>query len=573
MIEDNTHTSNTLYPLEKVPSGIVGLDEITGGGLPKGRPTLVAGSAGSGKTLLGVEFLVHGAMEYNDPGVFVAFEETPQEISRNVASLGYNLPDLVHRKLLALDHVYIERREIEETGEYDLEGLFVRLGYLVDGIQAKRIVLDTLEALFAGFQSEGILRGELRRLFRWLKEKELTAVITAEQGKGTVTRHGLEEYVSDAVIILDHRVIDQVATRRLRVMKYRGSVHGTNEYPFLIDEQGFSILPITSLGLNHAVSEERVSTGIERLDVMLGGKGYYRGSSILVSGTAGAGKSTLAAYFAGATCRRGEICLYLAFEESVSQIIRNMKSIGLDLEPSVRQELLKFHAVRPTYAGLEVHLAQIHKLIDQVQPSAVVVDPVSNLIRIGNLQEVLSMMTRLIDFLKNRGITTLFTNLASRQTDLEETVIGISSVMDAWIVLSYLQSQGERARGIQVLKARGVGHSNQIREFVLSDQGIDLVDVYTGTGAVLTGSARLAQETQERSAALLRRQTIERKRRELELRRRLLESRIETLKNEFESEEEDFRLMMSQEQAVEHASGIERKAMSRKRRADEKGVE
>ncbi|MGH7832091.1 MAG: circadian clock protein KaiC, partial [Candidatus Binatia bacterium] len=353
----NDHREKTL---PKAPSGIQGLDEITFGGLPKGRPTLLCGSAGCGKTLLSMEFLIRGALRYNEPGVFVAFEETAEELAKNVASLGYDLGDLVARKKLIVDYVYLERSDIEETGEYDLEGLFVRLGHAINSIRARRVALDSLEAIFSAFSNQFILRAELRRLFRWLKEKGVTAVITAERGDGTLTRHGLEEYVSDCVIVLDHRVNDQISTRRVRILKYRGSVHGTNEYPFLIGKEGFSVLPITSVGLQHEVSNERISSGVQRLDAMLGGKGYYRGSSILISGTAGTGKSSLCAHFVDAACRRRERCLYVSSEESPPQIIRNMRSIGLALAPWVEKGLLQFQAVRPTFYSLEMHLAILH---------------------------------------------------------------------------------------------------------------------------------------------------------------------------------------------------------------------
>lgn len=319
------------FGLAKCPTGITGLDEITKGGLPQGRPTLVCGGAGSGKTLFAMEFLVRGAMKYDEPGVFIAFEETAGELAENVDSLGFDLERLTKQKKLAIDYVHVQRSEILETGEYDLEGLFIRIGYAIDSIGAKRIVLDTIEALFAGLSNDFILRSELRLLFRWLKEKGITAVITAERGTNTLTRQGLEEYVSDCVIMLDHRVIDQTATRRMRVIKYRGSAHGTNEYPFLIDEQGFSVLPVTTLGLEHLATSERLSSGIPELDAMLGGKGYFRGSTILITGTAGTGKTSVAAHFVDAACRRGERCSYFAFEESESQLLRNMSSIGLNL--------------------------------------------------------------------------------------------------------------------------------------------------------------------------------------------------------------------------------------------------
>ncbi|MDI6852250.1 MAG: circadian clock protein KaiC [Deltaproteobacteria bacterium] len=461
--------------LAKCPTGIRGLDEITNGGLPRGRPTLVCGGAGCGKTLLGMEFIVRGAVEYGEPGVFMSFEEGVEELIQNMASLGFELEDLKEKRKIFLDFVFIERHEIEETGEYDLEGLFIRLASAVDAIGAKRVVLDTIEALFAGLPNELILRSELRRLFRWLKDKGLTTVVTGEKGRGALTRHGIEEYVSDAVIVLDHRIFNQIATRRLRLIKYRGSLHWADEYPFMIDENGIAIIPITSLSLDYAVSSERVSTGVPYQDQMLGG-GYYRGSSILVSGTAGSGKSSLAGSFANDVCRRGERCLYMAFEESPAQIIRNMRGIGLDLEPWVEQGLLKFHAARPTLYGLEMHLAMICKLTDELKPSAVIMDPVTNLSITAGPREVKSMLMRLVDFLKNRQITTLLTHL-SHPGEVETTTMGISSLMDTWMLVLYRESTGQRRRVLHILKSRGMGHSSRMTEFTITDQGIKLVEV------------------------------------------------------------------------------------------------
>jgi len=480
--------------LPKSPTGIQGLDEITGGGLPKGRPTLVCGSAGCGKTLLAMEFLVRGARQFNEPGVFMAFEENAKDLTQNVASLGFDLKDLIARKKMVLDFVYIERSEIEETGEYDLEGLFIRLGHAIDSIGAKRVVLDTIESLFSGLPNPLILRAELRRLFRWLKDKGVTAVITGERGEETLTRQGMEEYVSDCVIVLDHRVSEQVTSRRLRVVKYRGSTHGTNEYPFLIDEDGILVLPVTSLGLQNIVSTDRIPTGVAHLDAMLGGAGYYRGSSVLVSGTAGTGKTSLAAHFAEAACRRGERALYFAFEESPSQIMRNMRSIGIDLEPWVQKGLLQFQANRPSFAGLEMHLTMMHKAVNAFKPQVVIVDPLSSFVIGGNETEVKSMLMRLVDFLKMNRITGLFTNLTSGRGALELTDVAISSLIDTWLLLRDIEIGGERNRGLYILKSRGMAHSNQIREFLLTDHGVELCDVYVGPEGVLTGSARLAQE-------------------------------------------------------------------------------
>jgi len=472
----NQLVSPTTVGLRKAPTGIVGLDEITGGGLPAGRPTLVCGSAGCGKTLLAMEFLVRGVLDHGEPGVFMSFEERAEDLAENVRSLGFDLEDLIQRGKLVVDYVHVEPSEIEETGEYDLEGLFLRLGYAIDSIGARRVVLDTIEVLFSGLSNEGLLRAELRRLFRWLKDKGVTAVITGERGEGTLTRHGLEEYISDCVILLDHRVIDQLATRRLRVVKYRGSVHGTNEYPFIIDEQGIEVLPVTSLGLAHAASAERVSSGIPELDEMLGGAGYYRGTSVLVSGRAGTGKTSLAAHFADAACRRGERCLYFAFEESPSQIIRNMRSIGIDLEPWVRQGLLAIHASRPTLHGLERHLVTLYKTIRTAGPRVVVVDPVTNFIDTGSIEEVGSMLVRLIDFLKMAEITALFISLTQGGKDLESSDVGVSSLMDTWLLLRDTEANGARGRVLSVIKSRGMAHSNQVREFRLTAQGLSLAD-------------------------------------------------------------------------------------------------
>ncbi|HEY3278752.1 MAG TPA: circadian clock protein KaiC [Syntrophorhabdaceae bacterium] len=471
-----THTS-----LEKCPTGISGLDEITRGGLPKGRPTLVAGGAGSGKTLLALEFLVKGATLYNEPGVFMAFEETAQDLSKNVSSLGFDLPGLIKKKKLAIDYVYIERSEIEETGEYDLEGLFIRLGYAIDTVKAKRVALDTLEVLFGGLKNEGILRAELRRLFRFLKEKGVTALVTAERGIDQFTRHGLEEYVADCVILLDHRVNEQISTRRLRVAKYRGSAHGTNEYPFLIDRDGLSILPVTSLGLDHSVSSERISTGVPKLDAMFGGKGFFRGSSILISGTAGTGKSTLAAHFVEAACKRGEKALYFAFEESPAQIVRNMSSVGINLAPCVKKGLLEIRSQRPTFTGLEMHLIEMHKLISTSNPRVVVMDPITNLIEVGLAADVKSVLTRLIDFMKSKEITAFLTSLTTGGEATEATNVGVSSLMDTWILLNDIPGETERTRGVSIIKSRGMAHSNEVREFRLTDKGFLIEERVAGS--------------------------------------------------------------------------------------------
>ena len=558
--------------IRKAPTGIPGLDEITAGGLPAGRPTLICGSAGCGKTLMAMEFLVRGATEYGEPGVFMSFEEGIRELTENVRSLGFDLDELVEREKLVLDYVHVERSEIEETGEYDLEGLFIRLGFAIDSIGAKRVVLDTLEVLFGGLQNEAILRSELRRLFRWLKERGVTAVITGERGEGSLTRHGLEEYVSDCVILLDHRLTDQLATRRLRVVKYRGSILGTNEYPFLIDERGIEVLPVTSLGLTHEASSERVSSGVPGLDDMLDGHGFYRGSSVLVSGKAGTGKTSLGAHFVDAACRRGERCVYFAFEESRSQVVRNMRSIGIDLQPWVDQGLLLFHASRPTLHGLERHLVTMYKVIRDFQPRIVVVDPITNFLAVGDEEEVKSMLMRLIDFLKQNEITALFSSLIHGDFT-EQTEVGVSSLMDAWLLLRENELSGERNRTIYVLKSRGMAHSNQLREVLLTENGIRLVDPYLGSEGALTGAARLAQEAKERAAAVTRQQEVERRRRELARKREALEARLEALRLEFEAEQEEAERIIAQEEAREARFLEDRKEMARVRKADKPEAE
>jgi circadian clock protein KaiC len=462
------------YLLPKIPTGIAGLDEITGGGLPKGRPTLVAGAAGCGKTLFAMEFLVRGAAQYDEPGVFMAFEENAEELAQNVASLGFDLHDLIKKNKLIVDYIRVERAEIEEAGEYDLEGLFIRLGYAIDSIGAKRVALDTVEVLFGALPNEGILRAELHRLFRWLKDKGVTAVVTGERGDGLITRFGLEEYVADCVIVLDHRVNEQVSTRRLRIVKYRGSLHGTNEYPFLIGRRGISVLPITSLALEHKASKERISTGIEELDEMLGKKGFYRGSTILVSGSAGSGKTSLAASFVDAACGRGERCLFFAFEESPGQFIRNMSSIGINLAPYVKKGLLRFHASRPSFYGLEMHLVTIHDLILEYEPDIVILDPITDFFVVGSGTEVKSLVTRIIDVLKTKGITTLLTTLTSEENAVDDSMVGVSSLVDTWISVRNIENNGERHRGLFILKSRGMAHSHQIRSFQLTDHGIKL---------------------------------------------------------------------------------------------------
>ncbi|HXN24394.1 MAG TPA: circadian clock protein KaiC [Candidatus Dormibacteraeota bacterium] len=559
--------SHVLTSLEKAPTGIKGLDQISSGGLPKGRTTIVCGGPGCGKTMLGIEFLVRGATEFNEPGVLVAFEETPQEMARNVASLGFDLQELADRKKLFLDYVYIEPSEIAETGDYDLEGLFIRLQHAVNTVGAKRVMLDTPEALFSGFSNPGILRAEIRRLFRWLKEHELTTVVTAERGDGTLTRHGLEEYVSDCVILLDHRINEQSSTRRMRIVKYRGTSHGADEYPFLIDKQGMSVLPLTSLELQHEISNERVPTGIPDLDEMLEGKGYFRGSSILLSGTAGSGKTTMAACFADATCRRGERCLYIGFEESVDQMNRNMQSVGLDFEHWIKKGLLVHEAWRPTQYGIEMHLLRIHKLVEKRKPDSLIMDPVTNLITGSTRQEVHSMLMRLLDFLKSLQITAVFTSLTSSGQALEQSEVGISSLIDTWILLRDVELNGERNRVLHVLKSRGMAHSQQVREFVLTDEAIKLIPAYIGPGGVLTGSSRLAQEAKDKAEAFARQREIERGQQELGCKRDALHAQIQMLQAQFAAEEQKLAQAIEQSLAREHQLELDQKAMARSRDA------
>ncbi|MCL5279837.1 MAG: circadian clock protein KaiC [Planctomycetes bacterium] len=568
-----THTPSTgkLPGVEKCPTGIRGLDEITDGGLPRGRPTLVCGGAGSGKTLLAMEFIVRGIRDYGEPGVFVAFEETADELSRNVSSLGFDLDKLVRRRQLAVDHIRVERSEMEETGEYDLEGLFIRLGTMIDQIGAQRIAIDTVEVLFAGLLNEAILRAELRRLLRWLKDKGVTTIITGEQGEKTLTRHGLEEYVSDCVIFLDHRIVNQIATRRLRVVKYRGSSHGTNEYPTMIDQHGLSVLPISSLGLDYGASTEHVSSGVDRLDAMLGGGGYYRGSSILVSGTAGTGKTSLAAAFIDAACRRGERCLYLVLEEAPAQIIRNMASIGFDLGRWVDKGSLRFHGVRSTLYGLEQHLVTLHKLVSEFHPPTVAVDPITNLMVVGETAEVKSTLTRMIDFLKNQGITALFTSLTEGGGPAEQTEVGVSSLMDTWLLLRNVEMGAERNRLMFILKSRGMAHSNQVREFRLSDQGIQLRDVYVGPSAVLTGAARLVQEARDKAQAVSERESMARRRRELQQEQALTRAQFEALHLKTAALDEELHTLEAEDQTRRVTAAGEQAELARAQGADGNG--
>ncbi|MGA9121485.1 MAG: circadian clock protein KaiC, partial [Bacteroidota bacterium] len=499
----------------------------------------VCGGAGCGKTLFAMEFLVHGATQFNERGVFVSFEETEDELAANVASLGYDLDGLIERKKISVEHIHIKQGDIEELGKYDLESLFIGIHQAIEGIGAKRVVLDTTESLFSALPDPRVLRTELHRLLSWLKKKGITTILTAERGEGTLTRQGLEEYVSDCVILLDHRVNDQSSIRRLRIVKYRGSTHGTNEYPFLIDQDGFSVLPVTSLGLNYSSSHKRISSGIPRLDTMLSGKGYFRGSTVLVSGTAGTGKTSIASQFVEAACRRGERVLFFTFEESPSQLVRNMRSIGIHLEPWVKKGLLQFHATRPTNYGLETHLTTSIKLINEFKPGVVILDPINAFVIGENHSEVKTMLLRLVDFLKMKRVTAFFTSLTSASENVEITDVYISSLIDTWLLLRDIEIGGERNRGLYVLKSRGMEHSNQIREFRLTNHGIELLDVYVGPGGVLTGSARLSQETRDDAEQLSRQQEVVRKQIGLERKRKAMEAQIVLLRSEFEAEESD----------------------------------
>jgi circadian clock protein KaiC len=563
-----TEAASGSISLPKAATGIRGFDEITFGGLPRGRPTLVCGGPGCGKTLFAAEFLVRGATQFDEPGVFLAFEETARDLAANVASLGFDVQRLVAEGKLRVDHVRVERSEIEEIGDYDLEGLFVRLGHAIDKVGARRVVLDTIEALFSGFDNTAILRAELRRLFGWLKDRGVTAVITAERGEGTLTRHGLEEYVSDCVVVLDHRVDSQVSTRRLRILKYRGSTHGTNEYPFLIDEGGFTVMPITSAGLEYSVSTERVSIGIPELDEMLGGTGLYRGSSVMLTGSAGTGKSIISAHFVAAACRRGERALYFAFEESPGQILRNLRSVGLDLAPHIDSGLLRFHAARPSLYGLEMHLAQMDRLVSQFEPAVVVVDPLTALLGQSIQSDVRALSTRLIDTLKRAGITALFTTLSHSGGDtFEGSDIGVSSVVDTWLLVRDMELNGERNRGLYVLKSRGMSHSNQIREFLITDDGIRIVPAYLGMEGALTGSARVAQEAAQRARAVEREEEIERRRKHFARRRTALEAQMAALQAELETERLDLEHAVLEDAARTDQRSRDRAEMARSRHA------
>ena len=523
---------SVLDGLSKAPTGIPGLDEVTDGGLPRGRTTLLCGGPGCGKTLMALQFLVRGAVDGGEPGVFVAFEESPAELAQNVASLGWDLKDLQARGLLAIDHIRISEGEIVETGAWDLEGMFIRLGAAIESVGANRVVLDTVEALFGPLGDELTLRSELRRLFRWLNDRGVTAIVTGERGEGTLTRHGLEEYVSDCVVLLDHRVHDQISTRRLRVVKYRGSHHGPDEYPFLIDRKGFSVLPVSAMGLDHDASSDRVSTGVGELDRMLDG-GVYRGSSVLLSGTPGSGKTTLGARFLEAGCERGERGMLFAFEESPAQIARNMRSVAIDVRRWVDAEMLRIVSARPAAYGLETHLARLYRAVEEFEPANVVIDPLSALN--GEEFQLKAMLSRLIDHFKARQITAVMTTLIRGEFD-DRAGLGISSVIDTWVDVGNLEIDGERNRGIDVLKSRGMAHSSQVREFQITSQGLYVRNVYAGERGVLMGSARRSQEARDRAQAISRGEELEAKRQQLKSRRSMLEAQIAALHDQLKAE-------------------------------------
>lgn len=566
----STRTRSSPEPdrLVKVPTGIAGFDDITHGGLPAGRPTLICGAAGCGKSLFATEFLVRGAREFGEPGVLLTFEESVRDIRKNVSSLGFDIGRLIARQQLVVDYVHVDRSQIEENGAYDLEALFIRLDHAVKRVKARRVVLDTLEALFVGLQNEALLRNELRRLFAWLRDRGLTTVITAERGAGALTRHGLEEYVSDCVILLDHRVQGQVSTRRLRIVKYRGSLHGTNEYPFLIDAHGIAVMPLTSSGMDYKVSNQRISTGVPELDAMLGGKGLFRGSTVMLSGTSGTGKSSFAACMANAACERGERCLFFSFEESPDQILRNMKSIGLDLARHVKAGLLRFETNRPTVYGLEMHLVRMHQLVDEFDPQLVIVDPISNLASAGSLEDSTNMLIRSIDYLRKRGITAFFVSLNKGGSAFESTDEGMSSLVDTWMLARDIEHAGERTRALYVLKSRGMAHSNQIREFVITRQGLKLIPAYLGpSGTVLTGSARLVAEAHDARERTSVDEESRRQRLAFEHRRQAVEAQIAALRASFEAETQEFERGLLSRQQRAHRLDQDRQAMARSRHA------
>lgn len=561
---------NAQAGISKSPTGIAGFDELTLGGLPTGRPSLVCGTAGCGKTLFATTFLIHGARDLDEPGVFVTFEERPADIAANVASLGFDVADLVEREKLAFEHIAVDPAELAEIGDYDLEGLFLRLELAIDSIGAKRVVLDTIESLFSAFSNPAILRAEIRRLFDWLKDRGMTTVITAERGDGSLTRQGLEEYVSDCVLLLDHRVHNQISTRRLRIVKYRGTAHGTNEYPFLIDEDGFSVLPVSSLGLNHKVFQERISSGIPDLDAMLSGHGFHRGSSILVSGVAGSGKSSLAASFVNAACAAGERAVYFSFEESADQTVRNMASIGIDMQSWLDGQKLRYFAARPTFYSLEMHLAVMLREISRFDPSLVILDPISAFMESGDRREVQAMLLRMVDYLKSRGATAVFTHLMHSQDGNVATDAGLSSLMDAWILLLNREVSGEFNRELYLLKARGVSHSNQVREFVMSTEGIRLLRPHLGANGALTGSARKYAEAEARREEAQRIARLAAAQDQIDQRRRRTQTEIAALQADLEAEETALKRLIAEEEAYQRQTAEDRNEMERSRKATDR---
>jgi circadian clock protein KaiC len=464
----------TAASLAKAQTGIPGLDEITRGGLPAGRPTLIYGGPGCGKTILAMEFLVHGAQDLDEPGLFVSFEETEAQLLENFSSFGFGLEELIEKKKLKISYVELSRGEIVEAGAFSLDGLLIRLQHGIVEIGAKRVVLDSLETLFSSLSINERLRNEVARLFRWLRDAGVTAIITGERGQEQFTRHGFEDYVSDCVLLLDHRTVGQISKRRMRIIKYRGSGHATNEFPFLIGETGLSVVPITSIDLGHRACSERVSTGVKDLDEMLGGEGYFKSTTALITGRSGTGKSSLAAAFALAACERGERCLYFSFEESASQVVRNMRSLGMDLEPWVEQGLLAIRSFRPTFRGLEEHLVSVAEQTSLFDPTCVVMDPTTNFVTVGDEEEVKSMLTRILDLLKRRGTTLVMTALTAGVGTPDQTENPLSSLVDTWIVVDLELRGNVRHRAIHVVKSRGMEHSHEMRELLMSSRGLSI---------------------------------------------------------------------------------------------------
>jgi circadian clock protein KaiC len=565
-----TEPAPAVHVVKKVPTGIRGFDELCAGGLPEGRVTLVCGGAGTGKTIFGMEVLARGAREFAAPGLLVSFDESARELAEDVSAFDFGHEDLVARKLLAVEVVRVGNAEPTAPGGYDLDALLGRLERSIASIGAKRIVLDAVDVIFDLLAGARMLRTEFARLLRGLKALGATVIVTCERGSGTFSRYGLEEYLADCVIALDQRVQEQIATRRLRIVKYRGSLHAKDEVPFTIDEHGLNLAPIASVGLDHTAVDERISMGVPRLDTMLGGQGVFRGSTVLISGVSGAGKTSIAAHALVAACGRGERCSYFAFEESSHQIMRNMRSIGLDLERWVRAGVLEFHVARPTSYGLERHFTNIEREIERAAPRVVVIDPISGFDVVGTQKEVHGMLTRLVDCLKRRGITAFLTSLAYAPPGaIESTSMGLSSIVDTWLLVQIVEGSGERNRALYVLKSRGMAHSNQVREFVFTDQGVDLVDVYVGTRGVLTGTARLTQAAKEQEEVRAAREAVARQRRELALKQRVLQARIAALEAELEATSQE--AVQARTEQEERAALLleQRRSIASLRHADE----